>query len=94
MNRLYIGKTWYPKGVPVEQHRMQVQFESKAQNADYYETELAAENDCVSIFRRGIAVVSSDGARHILENFKVEQIALHEFVIFCDVPFPLLGATA
>ncbi len=85
--KVYVGRTWYPKDVPVERHRLQVEFQYKPENAGYYETWQDAENDCISIFRKGIHIELPSGGRRIVEDFKVEQLGSREFVIFCEDPF-------
>ena len=62
-------------------------FCSRPQNAAFWGTKQAAEDDCALFNLHHIVIDSSEGGRFICHDFKTEERAPGEFVIYCMAPF-------
>jgi len=88
MLKAYITRSKYREEPKEERHILDVWFDSRSENAAYYETREEAESDAHAIFeRKDIVIGSSEGGKHTLKNFRVEERGPREFVIFCEGPF-------
>jgi len=81
----YVNR-WKKRDKP-EEHVMDYWFCSRAENAAVWDTREGAENDCVLFNHHRIVIPSSEGGTYICRDFKVEERAPGEFVVFCMAPF-------
>lgn len=79
---------WKLREKPEEQI-MDYWFDSRPEKAACWEKREDAENDCVIFNYHHIVIPSSEGGTHVCKDFKVEQRAPNEFVVFCVAPFIL-----
>jgi hypothetical protein len=84
----YINR-WKEREKPEERQIVDYWFTSNAMKAACWETESEAENNCVIFDCHRIVIPSSKGGTHVCKDFKVEQRAPNEFVVFCVAPFIL-----
>jgi len=83
----YVSR-WKPREKP-EENVIDYWFDSRPEKGACWETRQDAENDCVIFNYHLIEIPSSKGGKHICKDFKVEQRAPNEFVVFCFAPFIL-----
>jgi hypothetical protein len=83
----YVSR-WKAREKP-EQHIMDYCFDPRPENAAHWGSREDAEKDCVLFNNHQIVVPSSMGGNHTCKDFKVEQRAPNEFVVFCVAPFIL-----
>jgi hypothetical protein len=80
----YIGR-WRKR--ENDQRIMDYCFTSRPENAASWDTRQEAENDCILFNRNRIVIPSSEGGTYVCHDFKAEERAPDEFVIFCIAPF-------
>lgn len=71
------------KGKPA---RIDYWFSFKIEDAWYWETRLSAERD-LELISRGIDIEAENGGKYHCQDFKIDQRAPQEFVIYCEAPF-------
>lgn len=90
MLKAYVARSKYREEPKEERHILDVWFDSRPENAAFYETREQAESDCKVIFDRGnIQIDTPQGWKHTLKNFRVEGRGPREFVIYCEGPFTI-----
>jgi hypothetical protein len=57
-----------------------------AKDAAHWDTQESAAF-ALSLFNRGIEIPSCDGGIYSCRDFKVEEFATDQFVIYCEAPF-------
>lgn len=62
-------------------------FDHRSEEGIRFETRQEAEASCVIFNGHRIEIPSSEGGKHICENFQVEERADGKFVVFCLGPF-------
>ena len=85
MHKAYVTR-WKRREKP-EEHIVDYWFDSRSENAMYWETREQADIDCGLLNHLQIVIPSSEGGTHICKDFKVEQRVSGEFVVFCEAPF-------
>ena len=81
---------WKEREKPEERHIVDYWFDSRIEKAFCWKKREDAENECVNLNHHyHIEIPSSKGGKHICKDFKVEQRAPTEFVVFCEGPFIL-----
>jgi hypothetical protein len=73
---------------------MEYSFCSNATNAHPWATKELAQIDGMHIECSPITIQSPQGTPYVCSNFKIEQRAPNEFVIFYEVPFVPVAETA
>lgn len=63
-------------------------FDSRPENAMYWNSNEDAEIECLDLNQRGVTIRSLDGTFHIISNFQVEETAPGQFSLSCEGPFP------
>jgi hypothetical protein len=84
MLRAYINR-WKEREKP-EESCIDYWFASDAEKACGWDTREEAERNCAIFNGHRISVRLARGGTHVCSDFKVEQRALNEFVVFCEVP--------
>jgi hypothetical protein len=70
-----------------EEFILDYSFDSKPENAMFWETREEAEGACIIFNDRVIMVPSGEGGKYRCTDFKVEQRKPNEFIVFCEAPF-------
>lgn len=86
MPTAYINR-WKERQQPHEQHIIDYWFTSDPAKAASWETKEEAESNCTIFDHHRIEVPLAEGGTHICGEFKAEQRAPGEFVVFCLGPF-------
>lgn len=81
----YVSR-WQKRERP-DENIMDYWFCSRAENAAVWDTREGAENDCVLFNRHQIVIPSSNGGPYVCRDFKIEERAPGEFVVYCVAPF-------
>jgi hypothetical protein len=76
---------------PPEEPIVDVWFTSRIENAASYATRAEAEADCSFLERWRIKIPTATGNEHTCTDFKVEERAANQFVLFCEAPFAVRG---
>ncbi len=70
-----------------EGNKIDYWFCSRPEDAAAWESQQEANNDCVLFDRHHIVVSSSQGGTFICRDFRTEERAPGEFVVYCTGPF-------
>jgi len=84
MTKLYFRKEAKPEEWST---KVDVYFALLPEEGCWCNTREQAESDCKNLEHYGVRISSAEGQTHICKDFRVEERAAREFVIFCDAPF-------
>jgi hypothetical protein len=80
---------WKERETPEERHIVDVGFDHNPEKAACWKTRQEAANDCVIFDHWRVVIPSAEGGTHVCRDFRVEERAPAEFVVFCEGPFIL-----
>lgn len=77
---------WREREKP-EQHRVDYWFSARIEQAATWPTKEEAESNCTIFNHHRIVIPSSQGGTHVCDDFKVDERAPGQFVVYCMAPF-------
>ncbi|MGA7931421.1 MAG: hypothetical protein WCA20_36180 [Candidatus Sulfotelmatobacter sp.] len=91
MSKGYVQGLKNRKEPPEEPDIVDVWFTNRVENAASYATRSEAEAECLFLERWRVKIPTATGHKHTCTDFKVEERATGQFVLFCEAPFVVRG---
>lgn len=78
---------WQSHAEPENTNNVEVGFDSDSQKAHQWDALEEADIACHVFERWQIEIPSSKGGTHVCRDFRIEERAPNEYVVFCEAPF-------